>query len=61
MILMKKKLLELFTKINFKKKKLKELRILKVFNKKGDKLYVEWKGYNNSLNSWRDKKDSINE
>ena len=27
--------------------------------KKGVKLYVKWKGYNNSFNSWIDKKDTI--
>ena len=37
----------------------KEFRIEKVIKKKGDKLYVNWKGYNNSFNSWIDKKDSI--
>ena len=26
-----------------------------------DKLYVKWKSYNNSFNSWMDKKDSVNE
>ena len=25
----------------------------------GDKLYVKWKGYNNSFNSWIDKKNLI--
>ena len=34
-----------------------EFRIEKRINKKGDKLYVKWKGYDNSLNSWIDKKD----
>ena len=34
-----------------------ELRIEKVIKKKGDKLYVKWKGYDNSLNSWIDRKD----
>ena len=33
------------------------LRIEKGIKKKGDKLYVKWKGYNNSFNSWIDKKD----
>ena len=33
----------------------KEFRI----EKKGDKLYVKWKGYNNSFNSWIDKKDIV--
>ena len=32
----------------------KEFRIKKVIRKKGDKLYVKWKGYNNSFNSWID-------
>ena len=31
----------------------------KVIRKKGDKLYVKLKGYNNSFNSWIDKKDNI--
>ena len=39
----------------------KEFRIEKVIKKKGDKLYVRWKGYNNSFNSWIDKKDLLNE
>ena len=26
---------------------------------KGDKLYVKWKGYNNSFNSWIDKNDVV--
>ena len=33
-----------------------EFRIEKVIKKKGDKLYVKWKGYDNSFNSWIDKK-----
>ena len=37
----------------------KEFRIEKVVKRKGDKLYVKWKGYNNSFNSWIDKKDLI--
>ena len=27
--------------------------------RKGSKLYVKWKGYNNSFNSWIEKKDLI--
>ena len=27
--------------------------------KKGDKLYVKWKGHDNSFNSWIDKKDLV--
>ena len=37
----------------------KEFRIEKVIKKKGNKLYVKWKGYDNSFNSWIDKKDLI--
>ena len=34
----------------------KEFRIEKVIKRKGDKLQVKWKGYDNSFNSWIDKK-----
>ena len=37
----------------------KEFRIEKVFKRKGNKLYVKWKGYNNSFNSWINKKDLL--
>ena len=33
-----------------------EFRIEKVIKRKGDKIYVKWKGYDNSFNSWIDKK-----
>ena len=33
----------------------KEFRIEKVIKRKGDKLYVKWKGYGNSFNSWINK------
>ena len=36
----------------------KEFRIEKVLKRKGDKLYVKWKGYDNGFNSWIDKKRS---
>ena len=32
-----------------------EFRIEKVIRRKGDKLYVKWKGYDNSFNCWIDK------
>ena len=41
------------------KTKQHEFRIEKVIKKKGDKLYVKWKGYDNSFNSWIDKKDIV--
>ena len=31
--------------------------IEKVLKRKGNKLYVKWKGYNNRFNSWINKKD----
>ena len=37
----------------------KEFRIEKVIRRKGNKLYVKWKGYNNSFNGWIDKKGLI--
>ena len=51
-ILMTKKLLEHFMKKNCRT----EFRIEKVIKKKGDKFHFKWKGYDNSLNSWIDKK-----
>ena len=36
-----------------------EFRIEKVIKRKGDKSYVKWKGYDNSFNSWIDKKDLV--
>ena len=32
---------------------------LKKYLKESDKLYVKWKGYNKSFNSWTDKKDIL--
>ena len=37
----------------------KEFRIEKVIKRKGDKLYVKWKGYDSSFNNWIDKKDIV--
>ena len=56
---MEKKLWEVFMKKNLQKTNQKEFRIEKVIKSKGNKLYVKWKGYNNSFNSWVNKKDLI--
>ena len=48
-----------FYEKEFQKIDQQEFRIEKVIKKKGDKLYVKWKGYDNSFNSWIDKKDLI--
>ena len=37
----------------------REFRIGKVIKREGNKLYVKWKGYNNSFNTWIDKTDLI--
>ena len=34
----------------------KEYRTENVIERKGDKLYIKWKGYDNLFNSWIDKK-----
>ena len=53
MILMVKKLLEhnMFYEKELQKIDQEEFRIEKVIKKKGDKLYVKWKGYDSSFNS----------
>ena len=35
----------------------KEFRIEKVMKRKGNKLSIKWKAYNDSFNSWVDKKN----
>ena len=59
---MVKKLLEVFMKKNcrkLQKTNQKEFRIEKILKRKGDKFYVKWKGYDNSFNSWINKKDIV--
>ena len=48
-----------FSKKELFKTNQKEFRVEKVIKRKGDKLYVKWKGYNSSFNSWIDKKDIV--
>ena len=52
---------ETFHKKELQKTNQKEFRVEKEIKRKDDKLYVTWKGYDSSFNSWIDKKDSINE
>ena len=49
-------LLEVFVKKNCEKTNQEKLRIEKIIKRKGDKLYFKWKGYDNSFNSWINKK-----
>ena len=37
----------------------KEFRVEKVIKRKSDKLYIKWKGYDSSFNSWIDKKKIV--
>ena len=37
----------------------KLIRVEKVIKIKGEKLYVKWKGYDISFNSWIDEKDTV--
>ena len=53
---MMKKLLEHFMK-KLQKANQQEFRIENVIKRKGNKLYVKWKRYDNSFNSWIDKND----
>ena len=48
-MLMVKKWLGCFTKRNWKKTNQKDFRVEKVMRRKGDTLYVKWKGFNNCL------------
>ena len=48
-----------FYENELQKTKQNEFRIEKVIKRKGDELYVKWKGYDNSFNSWIDKKDIV--
>ena len=48
-----------FYEKELEKKNKKEIRVGKVIKRKGDKLYVKWKGYTNSFKSWIDKKGIV--
>ena len=48
-----------FNEKELQKTNRKEFRIEKILKRKGDKLYVKWKGYDNSFNFWINKKDIV--
>ena len=62
---MKKKLFVVFMKKNCRRKgkelkeKEKKEKKLKELKRKVNKLFVKWKGYDNSFNAWVDKKNLI--
>ena len=49
----------IFYKKELQKTNQEAFRIEKVIRRKGDKLYVKWKGYNNSFNSWIDRANLV--
>ena len=54
-----KEIIGTFYEKELQKSNQKEFRIENVIRKKGDKLYVKWKGHDNSFNSWIYKKDLV--
>ena len=46
------KIVEMFYEKDLEKKNQTEFRVENVIKRKGDKLYIKRKGYNNSFNSW---------
>ena len=60
--LKRKEILGTFYEKELQETNQKVFRVEKVIKRKGDKLYVKWKAYDSSFNSWIDKKrHSINE
>ena len=57
--LYKEEIIGTFCENELQKTNQKEFRIEKAIKRKGNKLYVKWKGYDDSFNSWMDKKDLV--
>ena len=53
------KIVGTFYKKEMQKANQTEFRVEKVIKQKGDKLYVKWKDYDISFNSWIDRKDIV--
>ena len=49
------KIIGSFYEKELQKTRQEEFRIEKVIKRKGDKIYIKWKGYDNLFNSWIDK------
>ena len=54
-----KEIIGTFYEKELQKTNQKEFRIEKVLKRKGDKLYVKWKGHHNLFKSWIYKKDLV--
>ena len=57
--LKREEIIETFYKKELQKTNQQGFRIEKVIKRKGNKLYVKWKGYDNLFNSWIDKNDLV--
>ena len=53
------KIVGTFYEKELKKTNQKKFRVEKLIKRKGNKLYVKWKGYDSSFNSWIDKKGIV--
>ena len=53
------KIVGTFTKNKMQKTNQKVFIVEKLINRKGDKLFVNWKGYDSSFNCWIDQKDTV--
>ena len=53
------KIIGTFNEKELQKTNQEEFRIEKLIRRKGDKLYVKWKGYDNSFDSWIDKANLV--
>ena len=54
-----KEIVRTFYEKELQKTNQKEFRVEKVIKRKCDKLYIKWKCYDSSFNSWIDKKDIV--
>ena len=50
-------ILGMLYKKELQKTNLEEFRFEKTIKRKGDKLYIQWEGYNKFFNSWIEKRD----
>ena len=55
----RKNIVGTFCKKESQKTNQEEFRVEKVIKRKGNKLFTQWKGYDNSFNNWTDKKGLI--
>ena len=57
--LLERTIRKLYEEALHKKKYQKQFKVEKVITRKGEELYVKWKGYNNSFKSWINKKEIV--